>query len=148
MDDGVMVPLVFFAFLAAIIIVPQVLKSRDRQRMYEVMRAAYERGQTPTPEMMAMMSRGAPPAAGPAADLAAMDLAIESSSERDLRRGVAWTAVGVGLLVIGVIGYAVRYADGGSVEWMATFAALGAVPLCVGLAFLALWGLAGRRKPA
>ena len=121
MDDGVMVPLVFFSFLAAIIIVPQVLKSRDRQRMYEMMRAAYERGQTPTPEMMAMISRGAPPAAGPAADLAAMQMSIESSAERDLRRGVAW---------------------------MGSFAALGAVPLCVGLAFLTLWALGGRRKPA
>lgn len=144
MDDGVMVPLVFFSFLAAIIIVPQVLKSRDRQRMYETMRAAYERGQPVPPEFMQAMTRP-----GVERDIEAAAAYSRPPAERDLRRGVVWTAVGVGLILIGVISAAadwgVSWSDGRT-DALATCAALGAIPLCVGLAFLALWFFGSRKS--
>ena len=93
MDSGFMVPLVFFTFLGAIIIVPQVLKSRDRQRMYETMRTAYERGQPVPPQFVEAMSRR--DAEREIENVAAY---TRPPSERDLRRGIVWTAVGVGLV--------------------------------------------------
>ena len=68
-----------------------------------------------------------------------MDAMIETSANRDLRRGVVWTAIGAGLLLLGVISYASRYSYGGAVEAITGFSAVAVVPLCVGLAFLALW---------
>ena len=145
MDDGIMVPLVFFAFLAAIIIVPQVLKSRDRQRMYETMRTAYERGQPVPPEFVDAMTRRAPERAFD--DVAAFS---RPPAERDLRRGVVWTAVGVGLILIGIISAAANWGvswSDGRTDALATCAVLGAVPLCIGLAFLALWFFSSRKSP-
>ena len=144
MDDGIMVPLTFFAFLAAIIIVPQVLKSRDRQRMYETMRAAYERGQPVPPQFMEAMSRP-----GVEREIESAAAYTRPPAERDLRRGIVWTAVGVGLILIGVISAAadwgVSWTDGRT-DALATCAALGAIPLCVGLAFLALWFFSSRKS--
>ena len=142
MDTDILVPIVFFGFLAAIIIVPQVLKSRDRQRMLDTMRAAYDKGQEPPPELVAAMTRGR------GADMAAVDALAQSSHDRDLRRGVVWTAIGVGLLLIGAISYIGGYGAGGY-NWHAdafnVWAGLGVIPLCVGGAFLALWFF-GRKK--
>lgn len=137
-----LVPITLFLVIGAIVIVPQILRSRDRQRVLDTMRAAYERGQEPAPELIAAVSRSG----RPAEDFAALDQVVTRSTDRDLRRGVGWTAVGVGLLLIGGIGYATQYEYGGSVEWMNSFAALAAIPLCVGLAFLALWRFS-RPKP-
>ncbi len=125
--------LVFFGFLAAVIIVPQVLKSRDRQRMFDTMRSAYERGQPVPPELVDAMTRPR------ARDADILDYVPESTANRDLRRGIVWTAIGVGLVVIGLCFYAGLYNDGGAAETLASFAAIGAIPLCVGLAFLGLW---------
>jgi hypothetical protein len=133
--------LIFFSFLAAVIIVPQVLKSMDRRRMYETMRAAYERGQPVPPEMVDAMTRRA--RMDPAEVMEAVDPSY--GINRDLRRGVILVAVGVGVLLIGVALYAGLYNVGGSVETLASCAAGGAVPFCIGLAYLGLWWF-GRRK--
>lgn len=130
----------FWAFIAAIILVPQVLKSRDRQKLYETMRAAYDKGQPLPPELMDVATRRG-------RDLEAADALVrnaalvppEPAGVRDLRRAVVWLAVGVGLVLVGAAFYAGLYNDGGAAETFATFAAFGAVPLCVGLAFLGLW---------
>ena len=56
--------------------------------------------------------------------------------------------MGVGLVLIGVISAAadwgVSWSDGRT-DALATCAALGAIPLCVGLAFLALWFFGSRK---
>ena len=142
----ILVPLTFFAFLGAIIIIPQVLKSRDRQRMLDTMRVAYEKGQEPPPELVAAMTQGR----GGAADLQALDTLAQTSHDRDLRRGVVWTAIGIGLILIGAISYIAGYGasgDGWRADFFNMWATLGVIPLCVGGAFLALWAF-GRRKPA
>ena len=137
----------FFGFLTAVIIVPQVLKSRDRQRMYETMRAAYERGQPVPPQFVEAMTRPAA-ARGIEREMEAAAAYTRPPAERDLRRGVVWMAIGVGLVLIGVISAAadwgVSWTDGRT-DALATCAALGAIPLCIGLAYLALWFFSSRK---
>lgn len=129
--------LIFFAFLAAVIIVPQVLKSQDRRRMYDTLRTAYERGQPVPPEMLDAMSRRARPGGEDLADFMAAPPRVQA--DRDLRRGVVLLAVGVGLLLVGLAFYAGLYQTGGAAETLASFAAAGAVPACIGVAYLGLW---------
>jgi hypothetical protein len=66
-------------------------------------------------------------------------------SARDLRRGVVWLSIGVGLFLIGGLFYAGLYYDGGAAETAMTFGAFGAIPFCIGLAFMLLWAF-GRGK--
>ena len=67
------------------------------------------------------------------------------SAAHDLRVGIIWLAVGVGLVAIGGMFYGMLYNVGGSVEMLSSFAACGAIPICIGLAFLFLSYL-GRQK--
>ena len=55
MDFG---SLAFFGFLAAIIIVPQVLRYKDRGRLHQTLRIAFERGQPVPPELIAALQWG------------------------------------------------------------------------------------------
>ena len=86
--DGNFGSLIFFGFLAAVIIVPQVLKSNDRRRMYDTLRTAYERGQPVPPELLdAMTRRGR--VADDVAD--AYSAHLRPAVDRDLRRW-AWAS--------------------------------------------------------
>jgi len=137
MDSSILVPIAFFAMIAAIVLVPKYLRSRDRERLHETLRLAYEKGQPVPPELFDAL-QGAqvdPPPAPPVVDRA----------ERDLRTGVVWLAIGLGLLMVGGVFYAMLYNTGGAIETGCTFAALAAVPLCVGLAFVVLSVIARRR---
>ena len=131
----------FFSFLAAVIIVPQVLRAQDRKRMYETLRIAYEHGQPAPPAMLDAMTRRARYEPGETLAQADPGYAIH----RDLRRAVVWLAIGLGFVLIGACFYAGLYNVGGSVETLTTFMAIGAIPTCIGLAFLALWFFGGRR---
>ncbi len=46
----------FFGIVGAVIIVPQVLRYMERGRLHDTLRAAYERGQTVPPEVVAALS--------------------------------------------------------------------------------------------
>ncbi len=128
-----MVPLLFFTFLAAIIIVPQYLRHRDRERLHETLRMAFERGQPVPPELIeALQSRSSRLEIDPA-------IHVGDRSQRDLRRGVIWLAVGLGFLGVGGAFYGALYDVGGATETFGSFAAIGAIPACIGLAFLGLW---------
>lgn len=134
--------LILFTFIAVVVIVPQVLKSRDRTKMYEVMKAAYDKGQPLPPNLEAMMTSATPPRAVEEAYYATPQM----QASRDLRRAVVWLSVGVGLFLMGAIFYAGLYNDGGAVETAMSFGVAGAIPFCIGLAFTALWFF-GRRSP-
>ncbi len=135
-----MVTLIFFTFLAAVIIVPQVLRSQDRKRMYDTLRTAYEKGQPVPPEMLEAMTRRTRYAPGEALETVDPNFA----AHRDLRRAVVWLSIGIGFVLIGACFYAGLYNVGGSMETLASFSAIGAVPACVGLAFLGLWFFGSR----
>jgi len=131
--SGVWVPIAFCAMIAAIVIVPQVLKSRERARLHDTLRLAYEKGQPVPPELIEALQT---------------DRVISSPtdrSQRDLRTGIVWLFVGLGFVGVGAAFYLMLYNHGGSVETFSTFAALGAIPAFVGLAFLLL-SFSGRSK--
>jgi hypothetical protein len=142
MDNTAIVPIALFAMIAAVVIVPKYLRSRDRDRLHETLRMAYEKGQPVPPELMeALQPTGK-------IDLAAAPyVPVRDRADRDMRSGVVWLAVGVGLLLVGVAFYAMLYNVGGAVETGCSFAALAAIPICVGCAFLLLSAL-GRKRPS
>ena len=133
---GSLIPIAFFAMIAAIVIVPQMLKSRERARLHETLRAAYEKGQPVPPELIEALQtdRSFTPTPTPI-----------DRAQRDLRVGIVWLFVGLGFVAIGVICYIALYNVGGSSESLAWFGGLGAIPGCIGLAFLLL-SFFGRKK--
>lgn len=134
--DSVLVPLIFFGFLTAVIVGPRYLRSRDQARLYDTVRAAYEKGQPVPPELIsALQTDGAPPRR--------MD-----TPERDLRRAIILIAVGLGMAGLGYgLWYGLMsvndisaYITGGSV------AGSGAIPGMLGVAYFILW-LTRRNAP-
>lgn len=122
--EAVLVPISFFAMIAAIFVAPRYFRSIERQKMADTLRAAIERGQPVPPEIIEAMSTGvrAPPSAG-----------------RDLRVGIVWLGVGAGLAALGL---ALSFE-----EPDALFPLLGcaAFPFFIGLAFVAM-SFIGRGK--
>jgi hypothetical protein len=128
----ILVPMSFIAFLTAIIIVPVVLRSRERARLHETLRIAYEKGQPVAPEMIELLQRDVRLGSGQT---------VNFGPDRDLRRAVILIGVALGLVAmsfaIGMLaGYAPRYG----------ILASAAIPGFVGLGYLTLWYF-GRNKP-
>ncbi len=135
MDGSFLVPIALFAAVAAVFILPSYFRSRDKARMHETLRLAYEKGQPVPPELIEALQVGSQmPIENP-----------QSRVARDLRVGVVWLAVGLGFVAIGGAFYAGLYYVGGATETFASFAAIGAIPIFVGLAFMLLAAL-GRNK--
>ena len=116
----ILVPLGFFAMIAALVIVPRYFKSMERQKMAEALRTAIEKGQPLPSEMIDAMSTnvrspGLPP-----------------SPQRDLRTGIIWLGIGVGLAAMGV---AVSFEEA---DALYPILGLAAFPTFIGLAFIAL----------
>ena len=135
--DG-LVPIALFAMIAVIVTVPQYLRYKDRERLHETLRQAYDKGQPVPPELLAALTR-APPRASDAPHSEPYAYPVSDRAERDLRRGVVWLSIGLGLVLIGAGFYAGLYDVGGAPQTFAGFTAIGAIPACIGLAFLALW---------
>ena len=133
------VPLVFFAMIVAIFVGPSYIRShfaaQERARLHETLRLALEKGQSMPPELIASLQASVPERQLPTA-------------ERDLRRAVVFSALGVGLCALGYglwyglmsVSYEAAYITGGSV------AGIGALPGLIGLAYFVLW-LAKRSAP-
>jgi hypothetical protein len=123
----ILVPLSPFLLVAALVLVPLYLRSKERQKLQETLRMAIEKGQPLPPEVVDAMSSNvrsvrAPPSPG-----------------RDLRFGIIWLAVAVGFAAFGMaIGF--EYPDA-----MFPLLACAAFPGFIGLAFIAL-GLINRTK--
>ena len=123
----ILIPITFFAMIAALVIVPRYLKSQERIRLQDTLRAAIEKGQPLPPEVIEAISTDVRPAKAP------------PSSQRDLRTGIVWLGVAVGLAAFGwMIGYE---------EPDATYPLMGfaAFPGFIGLAFI-LIALLGQGK--
>lgn len=114
---GASVPIMFFAMIAAIVIVPRYFRSLERQKLAETMRAAIENGQQLPPEVVEALTSGTP---------------ARSAPKSDLRRGVVWLGVAVGLAIVGLVL--------GVAEPDATYPllAISALPGFIGAAFLVL----------
>jgi hypothetical protein len=125
---AVLIPFGFMAMIAAIVIMPRYFRSQERQQMAELMKVAIERGQPLPPEVVEAMSSNVR-ASGP-----------PPSPQRDLRTGLIWLGVAVGLASLGL---ALSFE-----EPDALFPLLGcaAFPGFIGVAFIVMWLIARDRK--
>ncbi len=127
--------IVFWAFVAAIILVPLYMRHRERQQMHETLRIAYEKGQPVPPELIEALQTKTP-------------VRSMSTPDRDLRIAVILIAVGLGFAGLGygvwyglmTVDDTAAYISGGST------AGVGAIPGLIGLGYLVLW-LARRKTP-
>jgi hypothetical protein len=106
-----------FVMVIAIVVIPAWLKSRERREMQATLRAAIEKGQPVPPEVIDAITRNvkSPPTA-----------------HGDLRTGLIWLAVGLGLAVFGaVIGYQEE-------EALHPLLGIAAIPALIGVAFTLL----------
>ena len=125
--EGILVPIAFFAMIAAIFIAPRYFRSQERQKMADTLRAAIERGEPLPPEVIDAMSSNA------------RSPGLPPSPQRDLRTGIIWLAVGAGFATLGFIG---SFEEPDMLYPMLGIATL---PLFIGAAFVAL-GLLNKPK--
>jgi hypothetical protein len=132
--SGVLQFVVFWLFVAAIVLVPKYLRSRERSKLLDTLKIAYERGQPVPPELIEALQRGGMPApSGRSADF--------STAESDLRRAIVLISVGVGIALLGYglyWGISYESEEGGAITGAAV-AGCGAIPGLIGVAYLLLW---------
>jgi hypothetical protein len=113
----ILVPLGFFGMIAGVVLVPRYFRSRERREMQQTIRAAIERGQPLPPEVLDAMTR---------------DVRAAPSSGRDIRVGVVWLAIGLGIAGFGLaMSQYSEYAG-------PPFYGIGAIPAAIGLAFIVM----------
>jgi hypothetical protein len=120
MGSEIFVPLGLFAMIVAIVAIPAWLKSRDRREMQGTLRTAIEKGQPLPAELIEAMGKDAGKAV--------------PSAHRDMRVGVIWLAIAIG---VAVFGWGISYADGDS-EIFYVMGGMAAIPGFIGLAFIIL----------
>jgi hypothetical protein len=117
--EAVFIVGIIFGSIAAVCIVPFWLRSQERIRVQETLRAAIESGQPMPTEMMETAARN-------------INIRAAPSPSRDLRTGIIWLGVGLGFVAMGV---ALGYEEPESTIPMI---ALAAFPVFIGLAFIVL----------
>ena len=120
--EAVFIIAIIFGSIAAVIIVPFYIRSQERIRVQETLRAAIEKGQPLPTEMMATMETAA----------RNVNLRAVPSPARDLRTGIIWLGVGLGFAAMGI---ALGYEEP---EATIPLIACAAFPVFIGLAFIAL----------
>jgi hypothetical protein len=103
--------------ITAMVVLPGYFKSKERREMQATLRAAIEKGQPVPPEMIDAMTR---------------NVKVAPTALSDLRTGIIWVAVGVG---VATFGYFVSYMDADALYPMI---GMGAIPGVVGLTYIVL----------
>jgi hypothetical protein len=127
-----------FAFLAlilfvltAVILTPLALRASERKQFWKSIVSATEKG-TPIPtELADAFLRGS----------RNLDVPLP---QRDTRRGAVMTAIGIGIALIGLCIYLGGAGDPDVIAPAMGVAAVGAIPGCIGVAYLLLGWLAKR----
>lgn len=126
MDEGfvaIWIVMIIFGVIGAIVLGPTWLKSREKREMQQTVRHAIDKGQALPPELIDAMTRevqGKLP-----------------SRTRDLRKGIIWTATGIGIGLFSVVsslgdsGWRGENFDDGLLG-------IACIPLTIGLAFIVL----------
>ena len=117
MDFTILIPISMFAMIGAIVIVPSWLKSRERREMQATLRTAIDKGQPLPAEIIDAMTK---------------NVKVAPTSLSDLRTGVIWLAVGLG---IAPFGYMVGYEEADAFQPLVGIAS---IPAIIGLAYIAL----------
>jgi len=116
------IPIAFFSMIAAIVIVPSYLKSRERKEMQATLRSAIEKGQPLPTDVIEALSKD--------------NIKAPATASRDLRVGVILLAVSIG---VAMFGYAFNYVGGfEESKAVAPIMGMAAIPGMVGLAFIIL----------
>jgi len=126
MDEGfvaIWIVMIIFGVIAAIVVGPSWLKSREKRDIQQTVRHAIDKGQQLPPELIDAMTRevqGKLP-----------------SRSRDLRKGIIWTATGIGIGLFSAVSS--LGADGwGSENFDNGLLGIACIPLTIGLAFIVL----------
>jgi hypothetical protein len=122
-----LVPLSPFMLVAALVLVPAYLRSKERQKLQETLRLAIEKGQPLPTEVVDAMSSNV------------RTMRMPPSPGRDLRIGIIWMGVAIGLAAFGI---ALGFEEPDAVFPLVACAAF---PGFIGLAFIVL-GLINRTK--
>ena len=113
-----------FGTITAIIVGPSYLKSRERREMQETVRRAIDKGQPLPPEVIDAMTK---------------DVTKNLPSRtRDIRRGIIWLAVGVGIAAFSLINSMSWGNDGWNNHVGDGMLGIAAIPVTIGLAFIVL----------
>jgi hypothetical protein len=126
---AVLIVAIVFGSISAIVIAPLYFRSQERQRMQETLRAAIERGEAIPTDLADALSK-----------TAATRLAAPPSPSRDLRTGLIWLGVAVGLASMGG---ALSFEDP---DTLYPFLGFAAFPAFIGVAFIVMWAVARDRK--
>jgi hypothetical protein len=121
----ILIPITFFAMIAAIVIVPRYLKSQERQKLQETLKSSIEHG-APIPQEII--------------DIITRDVKPPPSPYRDLRGGILWLGVAVGFAALG---FAVSFEEPDALYPMLGVAAF---PGFIGLALIILSFVSSGRK--
>jgi len=122
MDLGILIPLAPFIMVIAIVVVPAMLKSRERKEMQATLRAAIEKGQPLPPEVIEALSKD--------------NIKPPATASRDLRVGVILLAVSVGIALFGsTFNFIGGYEE---TKAVAPIIGVAAIPGMIGLAFVIL----------
>ena len=114
----------FFGTLVAIFVGPGFLKARERREMQETLRHAIDKGQDMPPEVIEAMTK---------------DVSKNLPSRtKDIRRGIIWLAVGIGIAAFGMITGGSFGDDWDGNHFDSGMLGISAIPITIGLAFIAL----------
>lgn len=117
--EDVIIPVVMFIAVALVFIAFLYLKFRAKVESQQTIRMALEKGTELSPELIKQIGEPEPP------------------KDRDLRRGMIWIALGIGLALLAL---GINEADAtGSILGSASF------PTLIGLAYLIMWRYGARR---
>jgi hypothetical protein len=128
MEDFIPLFAIFAVFgtITAIIVGPTYFKSRERQEMQATVRAAIDKGQPLPPEVIEALGKEA--------------TKNIPSRTRDIRRGIIWLAVGIGMAAFSLIndlrGFGDDWNDGPNFD--GGLMGMAAIPVTIGLAFIVL----------
>lgn len=118
MNGEFLVPVALFGMIAAIVIVPAWLKSRERREMQATLRTAIDKGQPLPTDVVEALSRE--------------NIKPPATATRDLRVGVILLAISIG---IALMGYLISFEE---MDAFYPISGMAAIPGMIGLAFVVL----------
>ena len=120
----ILIVAIVFSAIVAIVFGPSYLKSREKREMQTTIRHAIDKGQDLPPELIDAMTR---------------DVASKLPSRtRDLRRGVIWLAVGIGIAAFSFLS-SIGWDNGNDWHEIGNgLLGVAAIPATIGLAFIVL----------